>query len=344
MKKLMFVVLILMVSILTACSEESAKEEKESNKQPKSIETSNKEEKEPNTKKYSFEEFVKLSEQEQQDYIVPIVNELGYKDELAPKLLGFINAEDSDLPEHFKTVKDYVTYYAENSDLPDMMLEVVQKDDGYELPEGIELTEEIVIQRIEAIQGKPLFEITDSDQLTILGLSIGNSFKDVVSMFGKEDGVGKVKEGGIVYNQYIYYIPSVTEGNKYYQFIVRYGDNGETPDAITKIRLIVDNSGDTKPSLEIQEEFTNNFQGKVYFHTPIDHPFINEGATYTLNFLHNTGITQGLEILYEANDFNLTTEVWGQDQLHVWETQRSTIFDEVTMQDAEKVLRLEPIE
>lgn len=344
MKKLMFVVLILMVCVVTACSKESAKEEKGSDDIVETKETSNKEKKESKTKKYSFEEFVKLSEQEQQDFIIPLVNGLGYDNDLAMKLLTFINDEKRDIRDHFDTVDEYVTYYIENSDLPSNKLESETASVDSDLPEGVEISDDVIEKRLKAIEGKPLFEITDTDQLTILGLSIGNSFQDVVSMFGKEDGIGKVLEGGVVYEQYIYYIPAVTEGNKYYQFIVRHGDNGETPDAITKIRLIVDNNGDTKPSLKIPEEFTTNFQGEVFYHTPIDHPYINEGGTYTLEFLHNTGVTQGLEIYYKANDFELIAEVWGQDQLYVWKNQSSSIYDKITMKDAEKVLRLEPIE
>jgi len=285
-----------------------------------------------------------LSEQEQQEFIIPIVNEMGYKEELASKLIGFINAEDSDLPDYYDTINEYVTYYIENSDIPSLKLETTQEDNENELPEGVELTEEIVNQRLEAIKGKPLFEITDTDQLTILGLSIGNSFQDVISMFGEEDDIGKSKEGGVVYDQYIYYIPAVNDENNYYQFIVRHGDNGETPDAITKIRLIVDNKNDVKPTVEIPDEFLNRFQGEVYFYTPLDHPFINGGVTYTLNFLHNTGVTQGLEFDYEEHGFGLTAEVWGQNQLQVFETNIGNIFDEITMEDAKKALRLEPIE
>ncbi|EWG10035.1 hypothetical protein [Cytobacillus firmus] len=229
--------IILALFALTSCSEETGKsgDEKENKEQNETLEApvkkeaseaKEKEGKEEAAKEeeYTFKEFVKLSEQQQRETIIPMVNKLGYKDELGLKLLTFINEEDSDLAEYYKTINEYVTYYIENSSMPSVQLETAIADKGYQLPEGVNLTEEIINKRIAAVKGKPLFEITETDQLTILGIGIGDSYEGVAAKLGEPDHVNRIKQSGVTHNEYHFHIPGNTlaEGLNRYQFILRY--------------------------------------------------------------------------------------------------------------------------
>ncbi|OMF59314.1 hypothetical protein BK139_12980 [Paenibacillus sp. FSL R5-0490] len=277
--------IILALFALTSCSEGTGKsgDENEKKEQNETLEeTVNKDASGPKgnegkveaakEEEYSFKEFVKLSEQQQRETIIPMVNKLGYKDELGLKLLTFINEEDSDLAEYYKTINEYVTYYIENSSMPSLQLETSIDDKGYQLPEGVNLTEEIINKRIAAVKGKPLFEITETDQLTILGIGMGDSYEGVAEKLGEPDHVNRIKQSGVTHNEYHFHIPGNTlaDGLNRYQIILRYEDNGETPDAISKIKLIVDNKDDIKPSVELPSEFTARFSGETYIHSPVN--------------------------------------------------------------------------
>jgi hypothetical protein len=295
-------------------------------------------------KVYSFEEFVKMTEQEQREFLIPMVNKLGYKDELSDTLLRFINEEGSDLPEHFTSVNHYVTYYAEVSDIPSLKLESESEDKGYTLPENITLSEEVIKQRIDALEGKTLFEINESDQLMVLGIGLGDSFSEVVANFGEPDHTGSVKESGISHGVYHYHIPGNTlkDGLNRYQFIFRYEDNGETADAISSIKLIMDNKDEAAPGLVVPSEFTDRFQGDVFVHSPTDFVFTNASKNFTMNFLHNTGVTQTLEVLSKGKDFEIEASVWGYDELQIFESNKS-IYQTISLEEARKIMLFEDL-
>lgn len=325
--------------VLGACSDETVKDNNQDIQKEEQVEESKKEIK---TKEYSFKGFRKLSQQEQQDIIVPIVSELGYNRDLAIELLRFINEDNSDLPKYYTSVNDYVTRYIESSDIPSYKLEKEGNEEEDELPIGIEVSDETSKKRAEVINGRPLFKISDTDQLTILGVGLGDSFSDIVDQFGEPDHINKVKQSGIVQEASHFVIKgdAISEGKNYYQFIIKYEDNGEFPDAISEIKLVINNKQGIKPSLHIPNQFSEDFQGEIFVHSPTNFVFTNSGKNFSINFLHNTGVTQTLELLSKSNDFTLTASVWGINDLEVWESNK-VIYEPVTMEDADEVLNFE---
>lgn len=288
---------------------------------------------------YTFEDFKKLSEQEQKDYIIPLVNKLGYDNDLALLLLGMINKENSDLPTYYKTISEYVTFYINNSDLPSNKL-VQEEDDGETnaLPEGIKITKSLEKQRVNSIKGKPLYEIVNQDPVGMLGVAIGDDFEDVKKKWGEPDHIGHPKLNGEVLNEYHYYIPasSISKDVNFYQVILRIEEYGEIPNSVSRIYVVVDNKDGVEPDVSVPDEFKKHFQGKVYKTIESEFPYTESGGEANVVYLHDTGVVQFVQVHRKGSDLRLTTQVMGDDVSLFDEA----INEEINISDVEDALKI----
>jgi hypothetical protein len=313
MRKLFMIASILLIFVLTSCSNET-NVRKESLKQSKTNEVEEETTAETNIsepKKYSFKEFRKMSDQEQQDFIIPFVNNLGYDHELAQKLLSFINDETSDIPKHFDTVNEYITYFIENSDLESNRL-AEETEEGIEEEEkplsynGTTVKTEYIAQRIDAVKGKPFYELANQGNIALWGISIGDTLEDVTKKLGKPDVVA-----GWSYDNwhYYYYIPGnklLEDDVEYFQFIFRMKNENNMGEPIRDFTLYVKGK---KPTFDnIMDKFKKptalikSFNGDVY---------INNDRDHHLMFVQNE---QSLDVMLGNDDFQLDAKVWDPSQ------------------------------
>ncbi|MGF2617507.1 hypothetical protein FZC84_15455 [Rossellomorea vietnamensis] len=337
MKQLGFIFLFSLLIVLSACSGEAVKEDEV--KVDDTAASADREE--IKIEENSFEEFGKLSEQEQKDIIIQKVNSLGYDNDLALKLHSFITDEDSDIPDYYKDVDDYVSSYIQNSSMESNKLDDSAEEDEDELP--MEVAQDISDNRAEAIKNVPLFGVSEVNQLMILGVEIGQSLEYWKGILGESDHVNRILEGGDHFNDHHFIIDGQSLSNEdlnYYQLIIRVDE--QSPDSISEVSLIIENKDGVQPSIVLPDEFVSKLQGEVFVHSPTNFVFTNSDENFQINFLHHTWGTQVLNILSTGNDFKINAESWDNGDLQVWDSNK-VIFDPITLGEASEILSFERI-
>ncbi|MGD6778476.1 hypothetical protein ACQCT3_02565 [Sutcliffiella horikoshii] len=279
MKSATTIITMLLLMVLTACSNDKVKVENNGDSTEKvsvevNKETNEKEEenaalKKVDLKEYNFEEFKTISEGEQKEYMQALMSNLGYTDALGNWILSLINDPQSQIPGSINTISEYANFYVTEVEIQDgykldWKLEEEKKeaksgnteDDIVTIKdpitsEPIAIPKKLVAKRIDAISKEPLFEIEPNGQFSLLGIGTGYSFDYVKNLLGEPDKVGVI-EGG---NNNIYYIPGDTlrDGLEFYQLVILVSE-----DTITGVRLNMNNKEEFERSMEIPNEFSTN--------------------------------------------------------------------------------------
>ncbi|WP_160719658.1 hypothetical protein [Bacillus sp. USDA818B3_A] len=352
-----FITLILLFA-LTACSNEDAKDEQNSgeaasvsSEENKKTEESKKDSSTPKKvelKEYSFDEFVQLSEDEQKGYFKSLANNLGYTDALGDWMLSLVKDPNTQIPSSVTTVSGYAEFYVKNAEIQDGYKLNWKLEEEKEIAKNGTKEEQALDKRAELAKKEPLFAINDQDQISFLGIGIGDSIQDVVSKkWGEPNKVQTdTINGPYPFNKYFYGIPGdkVGKGLERYWLVIdsEYGGSPET-DTVVKMSLLVDNKPDTIPNLEIPKEFSDRFIGDIYYDVLTGGPFDALPDDFDLYFFRDTEHPQGLTIsTRDGNDFDLEAQVWPIDELSVFEKRKSN-YDVLTMKQAQQKLTFEEI-
>lgn len=284
MKKFLTIASILVLFLFTACSNEEAVAEKDQQQGTTDKTEKAAEIRSSNKKEYTFEEFWKLSEQKQQDYLKAYVNNKGYNDELALELLGYVNTKEYDLSRSFETVMDYVDTYMENEDVSTYLSTTASNEEDTVKEEeeeplvynAVKVKPEFFKQRIKAVKGQPFYDIDSDGHLSLWGISLGDTIGEVYKKLGEPDLIAPFSYDNV---QFYYFLPgdafSSTDDIEYYQllFSMKKAENYlnepmKLTEPITEFELLVKYKDEVSEpvihSSGIPAHFIQTFEGKVY--------------------------------------------------------------------------------
>ncbi|MCM3569331.1 hypothetical protein [Neobacillus mesonae] len=364
MKKGNIIVTLMLLFALAACSSETAKVEQNgegkkvsANENKKSVENvpEKMSVKKVDSQKYSFEEFRQLNEKEQKEYMVPLVNNLGYTDDLANWILSLINDTNTQIPSSVQTVGDYAEFYVNNAEIQDgykldwklkeekKLAKSGNQEDDYVTIDGpgtfepIKIAKETVNKRIDAIKKEPLLKIKPTGEFSLLGICVGYSFDYVKGLLGEPDKTGVI-EGG---NNHFYYIPANTlhEGMDFYTLIISVVDG----DTIKDVHLEMNYKEEAARSMEIPKEFSDKFDGELLTTNYTDKSY-EYWSDFSMLFLRNIpGRTDALKIRPAGENhhhYYIDLQIWNDTEWKVFDTHtRKGLFKNIPLEEAQKILR-----
>ena len=131
--------------------------------------------------------------EEQEKYIVPLFKSLGYNERFALRVSSQINHPETRILSTITTVKEYAEWYFLVADIQDeYKLEWKKAEEKAFAAKGIKdieietdgnktikIVAADVEKRLQAIEGKPILEIKENGQYSILGITVGDAGGEV---------------------------------------------------------------------------------------------------------------------------------------------------------------------
>lgn len=168
--------------------------------------------------------------------------------------------------------------------------------------EKFDVPRDVKKQRTKAIKGKPLYEILDNDTIAMLGVAIGDSFKNVQQKWGNPDLKTGIIENGVNYDTYFYYMPAKSISNDLigYKVMFRTEDNAEFADSIGQIKVTVYEKPNQTPNIHLPKGFLNKFNGDIVR----DHNSIYKDSYYNIYFFYDPGTIQQSQLTVNTQVLN----------------------------------------